>query len=148
MRQHPLKANVTVTQTIGPNGGQIKIPQAGLTVIFSKGAVQQSTNITVTADAGSLISYEFGPHGTQFLAPVAIEQDMQQTTAGPHPDQTLYGGYMPDGVADIVSDSARVSEMHQSLTNAGVDNSGKPQMKQAVFTVWHFSGYILIGARR
>ena len=149
-RQHALKKSITVTQTIGPRGGQIKIEQAGLTVVFSKGALPQNTTITVTADAGSLISYEFGPHGTQFQAPVAIEQDMQQTTIGSRTDQAkkLYGGYMPDGISDIAGDSAKVSETHQSLTSLGIDGTGKPQLKQSVFTIWHFSGYILIGARQ
>ena len=149
-RKQPLKKSVTTTQVIGPKGGKIKIGQVGLTVVFSKGALLQNTKITITADAGSLISYEFGPHGTQFSAPVAIEQDMQQTTAGGNTAQAsnLYGGYMPDGTSDIARDSASVSEMHKAQTSVGTDDSGKPQLKQSVFVVWHFSGYILIGARR
>lgn len=149
MRSDPLKKAVTVNRVIGAKGGEIKIPQVGLTVIISPGAVLQNTEITVTADAGSLISYEFGPHGTQFLAPVAIEQDMQQTTIGAKTDQAtkLYGGYMPHGTSDIAGDSARVSEIHQAQTSVGPDSLGRPSLKQSVFIVWHFSGYILIGAR-
>ncbi len=149
-RKHELKSAVTVTQVIGIKGGTIKIGQAGLTVVFSPGALLQDTPITVTADAGSLISYEFGPHGTQFHAPVAIEQDMKQTSIDKKIDQanSLYGGYMPLGTGDIVGDSASVSELHHAETSIGIDPLGKPELKTSVFIVWHFSGYILIGARR
>jgi hypothetical protein len=135
---------------IGPKGGQIKIGEAGLTVVFSKGAVLQNTTITVTADSGSLVSYEFGPHGTQFLAPVAIEQDMQKTTFAGKPDKatTLYGGYLLHGAADIKGDSANVSEFHAAQSSVGIDSFGKKQLKDAVYVVWHFSGYILISTRQ
>jgi hypothetical protein len=148
MRLHPLKKSITVKQVVGPRGGQIKIPQAGLTVVFSKGALTESTTITVTAESGSLVRYEFGPHGTQFQAPVAIEQDMSQTTIYGNVKlaATLSGGYLPDGVADLKGDSARVSEKHPTQTSTGSDGHGNQQMKQSVFVVWHFSGYILIGA--
>ncbi|MDQ2890136.1 MAG: hypothetical protein M3R65_06215 [Gemmatimonadota bacterium] len=147
-RKHALKSDITVTQVIGAKGGTIHIGKAGLTVVFSPGALLQKTPITVTANAGSLISYEFGPHGTQFYAPVAIEQDMKQTTIDKKISQAnnLFGGYMPNGTSDIVGDSARVTELHKSHTTIGVDYFGKPQMKTSVFIVWHFSGYILISA--
>jgi hypothetical protein len=149
-RNHPLSKSITVSGVIGPKGGQIKIGEAGLTVVFSKGAVLQNTTITVTADAGSLVSYEFGPHGTQFLAPVAIEQDMQKTTFGGKPDKaaTLYGGYLLHGTSDIVGDSAKVSEFHAAQSSVSTDSFGKKQLKDAVYVVWHFSGYILISGRQ
>lgn len=149
-RSHPLVSDITVSGVIGPKGGEIKIGEAGLTVVFSKGAVLQNTTITVTADAGSLVSYEFGPHGTQFLAPVAIEQDMHKTTFDIKASQTatLYGGYLAHGTSDITGTSAKVAELHATQTSVGADSSGKPQLKSAVYVVWHFSGYILISGRQ
>jgi hypothetical protein len=149
-RIHPLTQAITVSGVIGPKGGQIKIGEAGLTVVFSKGAVLQNTTITVTADSGSLVSYEFSPHGTQFLAPVAVEQDMHKTTFDLKKSQTanLYGGYLAHGTTDITGDSAKVSEFHAAQTSVGTDSSGKPQLNDAAYVVWHFSGYILISARQ
>lgn len=149
-RKHALKSDITKTQVIGSQGGKIKIDKAGLTVVFSPGALLRDTPITVTANAGTLVSYEFGPHGTQFHAPVNIEQDMKQTTSAKKLRQanTLFGGYMVHGVSDIVGDSVKVTELHKSDTKIGKDSLGRPELKKSTFVVSHFSGYILISTRR
>jgi hypothetical protein len=150
MRKHSLKHDVTVSRIIGVKGGKIQIGEAGLTIEFAPGALLQDTRITATANAGSTISYEFGPHGTQFHAPVTIEQDMKKTTIDKKVAQAddLFGGYMPNGVSDIVGDSVKVSELHKSDTKVGKDFMGRPELKTSTFTVSHFSGYILISGRR
>jgi hypothetical protein len=148
-RKKALKTDVTVTKVIGAKGGTISIKQAGLTVTFAPGALLQDTRITATANSGSLVSYDFGPHGTQFHAPVTITQDMRQTVIDRKLEQadSLFGGYMPNGIADISGDSVNVSEVHKSDTKIGTDWLGRKVMTTSSFIVSHFSGYILISGR-
>jgi hypothetical protein len=78
-RRVPLAHDEVVTRTIGRWGGVIHLPEAGLTMTFPWGAVKQATEITVTAPAGNLVGYLFGPHGTEFDRPVVMLQDMTKT---------------------------------------------------------------------
>lgn len=57
-----------------------------------------------TTPGASAVSDEFGPHGTRFLAPVTIQQDMSLTTiAGKLSSApSIQGGYTPQGLGDIV----------------------------------------------
>jgi hypothetical protein len=149
-RAYPLRRNITVSTVIGPRGGVLFIRQTGLTVTFSPGALLTETRITATANAGSAISYDFGPHGTQFHAPVQIVQGLANTTIRGDVGQAnnLFGGYMPDGVSDIKGDSVSVSELHKAQTIVGRNVLGQPVLINSTFIVSHFSGYILISGRR
>ena len=148
-RAQPLTHPITVTRVIPVSGGVITIPEAGLTISFSRGALLGPTAITVTADSGRAVSYEFGPHGIQFHAPVAIVQDMSLTTlandpgAGPH----IMGAYTPNGLADIVGGLlARVAELLKATTTIVIGADGKAGLGTSTFIIKHFSGYILISA--
>lgn len=148
-RKVALAEPITVTRVIGVNGGSIAVPQAGLTITFARGALLASTPITVTADSGKAVSYEFGPHGTQFYAPVTIAQDMSLTTLADKPGSasSIQGGYTPNGLADIVNGLlARVAELLKATTTIVVGSDGKLHLGTSSFIVKHFSGYILIGA--
>lgn len=149
-RNAPLRTSITVSKIIGPKGGVILIRQTGLAVVFSPGALLKETQITATANPGSSVSYDFGPHGTEFHAPVAIIQNLANTTIRHDLTQAnnLFGGYMPDGTADIKGDSVSVSELHRAMTIVGRDLLGRPVLTSTTFIVSHFSGYILISGRR
>src|ERR1700716_1106905 len=54
LRTTPLASSITVRKTIGRNGGVLSIPQAGVLVLVPRGALDQDTEITMTARAGSL----------------------------------------------------------------------------------------------
>ena len=75
-RRVPLERAEVVTRTIGRRGGVIRLPEAGLTVIFPWGALSSNTEITVTAPQGNLVGYHFAPHGIQFRRPVTVMQDL------------------------------------------------------------------------
>jgi hypothetical protein len=75
-RRVPLERDEVVTRTIGRRGGVIRLPEAGLTVVFPWGALRSDTEITVTAPAGDLVGYHFAPHGIQFRRSVTIMQDL------------------------------------------------------------------------
>jgi hypothetical protein len=146
-RQTALARPITVTQTIGTAGGSIAIPAAGFTIKFARGAVLQSTRITVTADSGKAISYEFGPHGIQFYAPVTITQDMSLTTLVNDPGAAsgIRGGYTANGLLDIINGLlAHVAELLKATTTIVIGADGQAHLGTSSFIIKHFSGYILI----
>jgi hypothetical protein len=146
-RQQPLAHPITVTKTIGTAGGSISIPTAGLTITFARGAVLTSTPITVTADSGRAVSYEFGPHGMQFYAPVTITQDMSLTTLVNNPGAAsgIQGGYTANGLQDIVNGLlAHVAELLNATTTIVIGRNGQAHLGTSSFIIKHFSGYILI----
>jgi len=148
-RKQALAHPITVTKLIPVSGGTITVPRAGLTITFARGALLTATPITVTADSGKAVSYEFGPHGTQFYAPVTIHQDMCLTTLADSPGSAsaIHGGYTPNGLGDIVGGLlARVAELLQATTTIVIGHDGQAHLGTSSFIIKHFSGYILISA--
>jgi hypothetical protein len=80
-RTKPLVAPITVTKTVGLYGGVLVIPQAGVSVVIPYGALTQPTTITMTARAGSLVAYDFAPHGITFAKPLVFTQSLSGTNA-------------------------------------------------------------------
>ena len=80
-RTLPLASDITVSRTIGSGGGTLGIPAAGVTVTIPAGALSSSTVITMTARKGSLIAYDFAPHGITFAKPLVFTQQLSGTTA-------------------------------------------------------------------
>ncbi len=133
-RTHPLAHDEVATEVVGPRGGVIRLPEAGLTVRFPAYAVPVPTRITVVAPAGDLVGYEFGPHGLRFRRDVTVVQDLSKTDAGL--------------LARIVG---------SNLTAAYFDGDLKPTVNAlellplrlleglgvGVFRVAHFSGYVI-----
>ena len=70
LRKTPLPSAVTASATIGPLGGVLALPSAGLTVVVPPLAVTKPTKMSVTAVAGSSVAYEFEPHGIKFTIPL------------------------------------------------------------------------------
>ncbi len=146
-RKEALANSITVSRNIGVDGGTIAIDEAGLRITFAPGALRRTTRITVTADSGRAVSYEFGPHGTQFYAPVTIQQDMSVTTLADRPDAApgIRGGYTANGLADIINGLlARVAEILDATTTIVTGRDGRAHLGTTSFVVKHFSGYILI----
>jgi hypothetical protein len=136
-RNTPLKAPVTVEKKIGVLGGTIVVPNTGLTIVVPPLAVSQNTNFSVTALAGSAMAYDFGPHGTKFLVPLILTQDLHNTDAasrGLLSALSLKLGYYPD--------ANKITSVTELLT-VGISLP----TQTAVATVWHFSGYIWASGR-
>ncbi len=142
-RNTPLAAPISASATIGLLGGQIKLPGAGLKVVVPALALTRATTITVTAVAGNQVAYEFYPHGTKFLVPLIVTQDLANTNAagsGGLLNSLLSGGIFA-GYFSSVSDlnqpggTALVSELLGVVLNLS--------SKTATFTVFHFSGYLV-----
>ena len=80
-RTMPLASPITVTKTIGSGGGTLSIPSAGVTVTVPSGALASNTVITMTARAGTLVAYDFAPHGIVFAKPLTFSQSLNGTNA-------------------------------------------------------------------
>lgn len=132
LRTTPLAADVSVSQTIGPLGGVLAIPQAGLTIVVPPLAVGKATAFKITARKGSYLAYDMEPHGTKFLVPLVATQSLVNTSARGLLNLSLSLGYYPDP-AHVTS----VSE----LLGVQVDLL----RLTAVSTIPHFSGYIYVG---
>jgi hypothetical protein len=136
LRKTPI-ASVTASATIGPLGGVLALPGAGLTVVVPPLAVTKPTKMSVTAVAGSTVAYEFEPHGIKFTVPLVATQSLKGTQAqsgGSINPLSLFAGYFPD--------SKQITSVSE-LLDLNVNVLGQT----SVLTIWHFSGYIIATGR-
>ena len=132
LRSTPLASDIVVSRNIGPLGGTISIPGAGLTIVVPPLAVPTTTAFRITARKGSFVAYDMEPHGTKFLVPLIATQSLVNTNASGLANLSLSLGYYPDP-----SHITTVTE----LLGVQVD-----LLKlTAVATIPHFSGYIFAG---
>lgn len=134
-RSTPLSSAQTASARIGVLGGQISLPDAGLTVVVPPLAVVTPVTITVTALAGSDVAYEFSPHGLAFLAPLTTTQSLTGTaaaTGGTVDPLSLFVGYFPDS-----SQITTVTELLNVQLNVSAQTS--------TVLLSHFSGYMWSG---
>ena len=139
-RYEPLAEDVTVTATIGREGGTLTIPEAGLTVRVPPGAVAGPVTFTATARKGAIVAYDFGPSGS-FSVPLEVTQDLYYTSWHHQADLTdVFGGfYSGEGALDDAQSKAAVSEVPPSTVD--VSNC------EVTFAVSHFSGYVIATGR-
>ena len=141
-RSGALAEPITVTADIGSAGGTIELAATGLTVVIPSGALDETLTISVTATAGDVLAYEFGPHGTQFRKPIRMVQRLDLTTWGAigRPGR-MEAGYFSTPEAVNLEDG---EVMVDSFLPVIVD----PDLQTARFKVKHFSGYMLSTGRR
>lgn len=134
LRTSPLAANITVSQTIGAAGGTLSIPAAGVTVVVPAGALSSNTLITMTARKGSLVAYDFAPHGITFAKPLVFKQSLTGTNATLLSVPFLKLGYYSDPSL-LTAVGGLVSELLGGTTN----------LLSWTFTanIKHFSGYMV-----
>lgn len=135
-RKTALSRDITVSAIIGDEGGTLSIPAAGFTVTIPAGAVTASTKFTVTALKGSLVAYEFGPHGITFPRSLSARQDLRVTKWSELSLRPLVAGYFADRSAlDLKNATALVSELLVGVIS--------PLSEQFTFKIDHFSGYVV-----
>jgi hypothetical protein len=145
-RRKALDTDLSVTVTIGPRGGSLSIPDAGLTLLFPRGALTSDVSITAYAYAGHRVVYDFEPHGLVFNVPVIVMQRLRGTSLNvkPRNRQNVWGGYMPLGIADVdPSDTGSFSQVFP-----GSYAGATPEQAYAFFSTTHFSGYAMASGRR
>lgn len=138
-RTTPLAAPITVTKAIGPEGGTLAIPQAGVTVTVPRGALTATTTITMTARAGSLVAYDFAPHGVVFARPLVFSQQLRGTNATLLSAPLLGLGYYEDP-----SLLGRTGGLVSELLGGAVNTLSWTFTSR----IEHFSGYIVTCGRR
>jgi hypothetical protein len=69
----------STSASIGYNGGTLAIPGSDFTITFPKGALYETTWITITSDASGYVSYDMKPHGLKFAKPVIVTQRLNNT---------------------------------------------------------------------
>jgi hypothetical protein len=135
-RKTALTKDITVSAVIGEKGGTLSIPAAGFTVTIPAGAVKAPTNFSVTAIKGSMVAYEFGPHGIKFAKSLSAQQDLRVTKWGLLSLRPLVAGYFADRSAlDLRNVTALVSEVLSGVI--------APLTQQFTFKIDHFSGYVV-----
>ena len=138
-RTTPLAAPITVSKAIGAEGGTLTIPQAGVTVVVPKGGLAQPTTITMTARAGSLVAYDFAPHGITFAKPLVFSQQLKGTNASLLTAPLLQLGYYSDPNL-LTKTGGLVSQLLGGTLNTLTWTFTAP--------IPHFSGYIVTSGRR
>jgi hypothetical protein len=137
-RNKPLANSLSASAYIGALGGRLAIPGAGITVVVPPLALTSTKLVTVTALAGSNVAYTFEPHGTTFLVPLVVTQDLSNTqarTGGLVNPLSLFVGYFPDN--NNLLSVTELLNVNLNLLN-----------QSAVFTISHFSGYIVASGRQ
>jgi hypothetical protein len=138
LRSKPLPYPITVSKTIGRSGGVLSIPAAGVTVVVPAGALNGDTKITMTARAGSLLAYDFAPHGMTFNLPLVFNQNLNGTNAGLLSPLGLKLAYYSDPSL-LGKTTALVSELITGVTSLLTRTFTAP--------IKHFSGYVVICGR-
>jgi hypothetical protein len=124
---------------IGPKGGTLSIPSAGLTLTVPAGAVAVPTLFTATALPGRAVAYDFKPSGI-FPVALTITQDLSATNWNALDVGSLQGAYVRDlSTLNAVTGNAIADEFEP--TSVDVENG------KVTFTVTHFSGYMVSTGR-
>jgi hypothetical protein len=140
-RSKALAKDIVAKVTITPGGGTLSIPEAGLLVVFPRGAVSRNLVVTATANRGKDLVYSFEPHGTKFNQPIAIAQLSSLTTYAKKNDETrpeVHGGYLLNGPSDI--DALGSATFAETFPAAFADRGGGAYV---YFFTSHFSSYAL-----
>jgi hypothetical protein len=133
-RSTPLPNDITVERTIGIYGGTLSIPAAGVTVVVPIGALPGPTQITMTARKGSLVAYDFGPHGITFRVPLIFTQKLNGTNATVLNAPLLKLSYYGDSSL-LGQTTALVSDLIGGVVNLLNWSFTAP--------IKHFSGYLV-----
>lgn len=135
-RKTALTKDITVSAVIGDKGGRLSIPAAGFTVTIPAGAVKAPTKFSVTAIKGTMVAYEFGPHGIKFANSLIAQQDLNATKWDVLSVRPLVAGYFADRSAlDLTNSTALLSEVLSGVI--------APLSQRFSFKIDHFSGYVV-----
>jgi hypothetical protein len=137
-RTTPLAVPITVSKAIGADGGTLAIPEAGVTVTVPRGALATTTTITMTARAGTLVAYDFAPHGITFAKPLVFSQQLRGTNATLLSAPLLRLGYYENENL-LTKTGGLVSELLGGAVNT--------LTWTFTSTIPHFSGYIVTCGR-
>ncbi len=140
-RDEAVPEGVVDTFTVTEKGGTLEIKETGLKIDVPEGAIPGRTlTIIVTALPGKAVAYDFQPHGTKFLKPLAFRQDLKNTSWDKLGFKgTIQGGYFKDvSQIDLRTGIAILDELFPV----------KFTDKNISFDINHFSGYMVSSGRK
>ena len=76
------ESQMTVTRTIGADGGVMEFRDLGASIVFPEGTLSNTITIEAKAIAGSVIAFEFSPHDIEFRVPAQIRIDARMLAPG------------------------------------------------------------------
>lgn len=132
----------SVSGSIGYSGGTLAIGGSDFTITFPKGALNQSTWITITSDGNGYVSYDMKPHGLKFAKPVIVTQRLNNTTVYKTP------AALNAACAYFSTDPLNLSGILKALeiettTIYSAPNSGSLVPEIETWQLNHFSRYML-----
>ena len=136
----PLSVVRSFTFTQNKGGTMDLSKEAGLKIEVPQGAIPTSTlTITVTVLPGTMVAYDFQPHGTVFLKPLVFRQDLNNTSWDNLGFKgVLEGGYFKStSQIDPLHGTARLDELFPVTLGSS----------QVSFKIKHFSGYMVSTGR-
>ena len=129
----------TVSATIGSDGGTLEIPGSDFLITFPRGALRNSTAITITSDASGYVSYDMKPHGLTFAKPVIVVQRLRNTNVYGTPlALNSFCAYFHTDLLDL-NGILKALEIEQTTIFGG--QNGKPEVQ--AWQLNHFSRYML-----
>jgi hypothetical protein len=130
----------SVSGTIGYYGGTLSIPGSDFTITFPRGALYNSTAITIISDASGYVSYDMRPHGLTFAKPVLVTQKLRNTELYGTPEVwNSFGAYFPQDPT-ILSGLLKAVET-TTTTILAAPNGTAPAIH--IWQIKHFSRYML-----
>jgi hypothetical protein len=132
----------TVSATIGYNGGTLAIPGSDFTITFPRGALSNSTAITITSDETGYVSYDMKPHGLRFAKPVVVTQRLRNTAVYGTPlALNSFCAYFSHYLLDL-SGILKALEI-ETTTIFSAPNGNQQQPEVETWQLNHFSRYML-----
>lgn len=130
---------ITTVLRVDGNGGKYTVP-GGLKIDVPAATFRAPTTLTVKTLPGTMVAYEFFPHGLVFKKPLAMTQELRGTKWDSHNPANFEVGYFAS-TADLswATKQAQVREFLRST----VDVRGQ----RMAFEVFHFSGYLMSTGR-
>lgn len=141
-RKTALASDITASALVGEEGGFLAIPGAGLRVDIPRGAVLGSPiRITARAMAGSVVAYDFEPHGIRFAKPLRVTQELGGTQWLQTNPLLLKAVYFKDASqVDVLTGLVKIDEVLPVNLDA--------LRGRLSFGVAHFSGYAVSTGRQ
>jgi hypothetical protein len=140
----PTHVNETrsVSATIGYSGGTLTIPGSDFTITFPRGALSNSTAITITSDASGYVSYDMQPHGLRFAKPVIVTQSLSNTAVYGTPlALNSFCAYFSQDLLDLSGILNALEIETTTIFSAPSGNQLVPEVE--TWQLNHFSRYML-----
>jgi hypothetical protein len=132
----------SVSASIGYSGGSLAIPGSDFTITFPRGALYETTWITITSDASGYVSYDMKPHGLKFAKPVIVTQRLNNTAVYNTPVAlNAFCAYFSTDLLDL-GGILKALEI-ETTTIFSAPNGGSLVPEVETWQLNHFSRYML-----